>query len=103
MSNETELWVYTIKAKNVLKYVSEAWVLNTRDKQRLETEQMRSLRSLLGYTKLDRQRNVDIRKQLEVQSMVKKIQIHQKNWKEQVGRIQEKRLTLIALKYQSVG
>jgi hypothetical protein len=55
--------------KAVLKCESEPWVLNEREKQRLETEQMRFLRPLLGYTKLDRQRNVEISEQFKVQTI----------------------------------
>jgi len=64
---------------------------------------MRFLRSLLGYTKLDRQRNVDIRERLKVQSIVEEIQTYQKNWKEHVERMQDGRFPKLALKYQPVG
>jgi hypothetical protein len=53
MSNETKLRMHNITAKAALKYGSEAWVLNKRDKHRLETAHVRVLRPLLGYTKLD--------------------------------------------------
>jgi hypothetical protein len=53
-------------------------VLNKRDKQRLEAAQNRFLRPLLGYKKLDRQRNVDIRERLRVQSVVKEIKTYQR-------------------------
>jgi hypothetical protein len=56
MSNQTNLRIHNITA---LTYGSETWMLNKRDKQRLEAAQMRFLRPLLGYTKLDRQRNVE--------------------------------------------
>jgi hypothetical protein len=47
-------------------YGSEAWVTIKRDAQKLEAAQMRFLRTLLGFTRLDHQRNSDIRKKLEV-------------------------------------
>jgi hypothetical protein len=40
---------------------------------------MQFLRPLLGYTKSDHQRNVDIRKKLEVQSIAERIQTYQKS------------------------
>jgi hypothetical protein len=52
MSSETKLRMHNITAKTALKYRREAWVLNKRDKQRLEAAQTRFLRPLLGYTKL---------------------------------------------------
>jgi hypothetical protein len=72
--------------------------LNKRDKQHLEAAQMRFLRPLRGYTKLDRQRNVHIRERLRVQSRVKEIDIYQRNWKEHVERMKDER----PLKYQPV-
>jgi hypothetical protein len=59
--------------KAVLKCESEPWLLNEREKQRLEAAQMRFLRPSLGYTKLDRQRNVEIREQFKVQSITEGI------------------------------
>jgi hypothetical protein len=59
MSSQTKLRIHNITAKTALKYGSETCVLNKRDKQRLEAAQMRFLRPLLGYTKLDRQRHVE--------------------------------------------
>jgi hypothetical protein len=50
MSNQTKLRIHNITAITALKYVSETWVFNKRDKQRLEAAQMTFLRPLLGYT-----------------------------------------------------
>jgi hypothetical protein len=58
---------------------------------RLEAAQMRFLRPLLGYAKLDRQRNVGIRERLRVQSVVEEIQTYQRKWKEHVERMQAER------------
>jgi hypothetical protein len=63
---ETKLKLHNITSKSALKYGNETWVMNKRGPQRLEATQMRFLRPLLGYTKLDRQRNEDIRKTLKV-------------------------------------
>jgi hypothetical protein len=69
----------------------------------LEAAQMRFLRPLLGYTKLDRQRNADIRERLRVQSRVEEIQKCQEQWKEHVERMQDERPQKSAFKYQPVG
>jgi hypothetical protein len=50
--------------------MEETWMLSKRHEQRLEETQMRFLRRLLGQTKLDHQRNVDISEQLKAQSIV---------------------------------
>ena len=49
-------------AKAALKFGSEVWVLKKRDEQRLEAAQMKFLRHLLGITKLDKEKNISIRK-----------------------------------------
>jgi hypothetical protein len=103
MSNQTKLRIHNITAKTALKYGNETSMLNKRDKQRLEAAQIRFLRSLLGYTKLDRQRNVDIRERLRVQSIVEEIQTYQRKWKERIDRMQDKRPPKLALKCQPVG
>jgi hypothetical protein len=43
-----------------LKFRSEAWVLKKRDEQRLEAQQIKCLRHLLGITKLDKVKNQSI-------------------------------------------
>jgi hypothetical protein len=73
------------------------------ERQRLEAAQMRLLRTLLGYIKLDRQRNIDRRGRLKVQSTAEVIQTYQRNWKEHVERKQDERFPKLSLKYQPVG
>lgn len=41
---------------------------------------MRFVRPLAGYTKLDRQRNVNIKEKLEVQSIGEETETFRKNW-----------------------
>jgi hypothetical protein len=72
------------------------------DKRCLEAAQMRFLRPLLGYTKLD-VKEMSIHRGLKVQSIVEEIKKCHKNWKEHVERMQDDRLTKLALKYQPVG
>jgi hypothetical protein len=72
-------------------------VINKRDKQHMEAAQIRFLRPLQGYTKLDLQRSVDVGEQSKVQSIVEKNHIYQ-NWKERLERKQDERLPKLALK-----
>jgi hypothetical protein len=69
----------------------------------LEAAQVRFLKPLLGYTKLDQQRNMNIRERLRVQSIVEEIQTYQRKWKEHVERMHDERPPKLALKYQPVG
>jgi hypothetical protein len=48
MSIQTKLRIYDITGKTAVRYVSETWMLNKRDKKQVEAPQMRFLRPLLG-------------------------------------------------------
>jgi hypothetical protein len=60
VSNETKPRTHNITAKAALKYGSETRMLNKRGKQCLEAAQMRFLRPLLSYTKLDLDKEMSI-------------------------------------------
>jgi hypothetical protein len=60
MLPSTKLRLYNITSKAALKYGSEVWVLNKEECQQLETAEIKFLRSLLGLTRLDHQRNTTI-------------------------------------------
>jgi hypothetical protein len=57
---------YKVVARRTLLYGSETWGTTTRDMTRLEAAEMRFLRSVKGYTRLDKIRSEVIRKELEV-------------------------------------
>jgi hypothetical protein len=56
MTLQTKLRIHNITLKAALRYGSEMWVLNERDNQHLEAAQT-FLSPLLGFAKLDHQRN----------------------------------------------
>jgi hypothetical protein len=67
-----------------------SWTINKRDAQKLEAAQMRFLRPLLGFTRLDHQRNLEIRNSLKVDNIVEDIKQYQRRlrrprarWKDQ--------------------
>jgi hypothetical protein len=73
MTTDTKLRLHNITSKASLCYGSETWTINNRDAQKLEAAQMRFLRPLLGLTRLDRQRNPEIRNNLKVDNIVEDI------------------------------
>jgi hypothetical protein len=77
MTVETKLRFHNITSKSSLSYGSEIWILNRRDTGKLDAVQMRFLRPLLGFTRLDHQRNADIREKLQVLNIVEEIQKYQ--------------------------
>jgi hypothetical protein len=56
MYSQTKVRIHNVTAKETVKCGSGTWVLNKRDEQRLGAAQMRFLRPLLDYTKLDRKK-----------------------------------------------
>jgi hypothetical protein len=79
MTTYTKLRLHNITSKAGSCYGNENWITNKKEAQKLEAAQMRFLRPLFGLTKLDRQRNPDIRNRLRVDNAVEDIKLYQKN------------------------
>ena len=63
---DTQIKFYKVVARPTLPYGSETWVTMKRDMTRLEAAEMRFLRSVKGYSRLDKIRSEVIRKELEI-------------------------------------
>ena len=59
---DTQIKFYKAVARPSLLYGSETWVTTKRDMTRLAASEMRFLRSVTGYTRLDKIRSEVIRK-----------------------------------------
>jgi hypothetical protein len=103
MTKETKLRIHNITAKTALKFNNEAWVLKKRDEQRLEAEQMKFLRHLLGIAKLDRERNQSMREKLGGQNIVLEIKQYQREWLQHVDKMDTDRIRKRELKYRPKG
>jgi hypothetical protein len=64
---------------------------------------MRFLRPLLGLTRLDRQRNPDIRNMLKVNNLTEGIKLYQKRWLDHLERMDRSCLPKLAFQYQPRG
>jgi hypothetical protein len=64
---------------------------------------MRFLRPLLGLTRLDRQRNPEIRNSLNVDNTVEDIKQYQRRWVDYLERLDGSRLPRLAFQYQLRG
>jgi hypothetical protein len=64
---------------------------------------MKFLRSLLGLTMLEHQRNTRIREKLKVEHKVDEIQSYQKNWLQRVKRTEHSRILRMAMEYKPKG
>lgn len=99
----TQLKFYKIMAVPVLTYASENWTLNRSDRRKIETAEMKFLRSVAGVTILDKKRSEDIRKDLNIFNLTNRIDNMRNNWYEHVKRMPTDRIPQLLLKYKPIG
>lgn len=80
IGRETKMKVFKTIYRPVLTYACESWVLTTRQKSKLQATEMKYLRRVKGVTRLDRLRNEEIRKELEINSIHDFIEQRQLSW-----------------------
>jgi len=89
-----------VVARPTLLYSGEPWVTTKRDMTRLEAAEMRFLRSVKGYTSLDKIRNEIIRKELEIPGIQDVRAKHKQNWINHLEIMDNKRLPKHVLNYK---
>jgi hypothetical protein len=94
---------YNVVARPSLLYGSETWINTQRDMTRLEAAEMRFLRSVAGYTRLDKIRSQDIRKELEISGIQDVRLKYKQNWINHLERMDNTRLPKYALTYKPRG
>ena len=72
--------VYRTVVRPVALYASETWPLTARIEQRMSVMEMKMCRWSLGLTRLDRQRNDDVRKRFGVVPIVDKMREGRLRW-----------------------
>jgi len=95
--------LYKVVARPSLLYGSETWVTSKRDMTRLEDAKMRFLRSVTGYTGLDKIRSEDIRQELEISGIQDVRLKYKQNWINHLERTDNTRLPKYALTYKPRG
>jgi len=95
--------IYKVVARPSLLYGSETWVTMKRDMIRLEAAEMRFLRSVAEYTRLDKIRSEVIRKELEIFGIQNVKLKYKKNWINNLQRMDNTRLPKHALNYKPRG
>jgi len=94
---------YKAVARPTLLYGSEIWVTPTPDMTRLEAAEMRFLRSVKWYTRLDKIRSEVIRKVPEISGIQDLKSKHKQNSINHFERIDNTRLPKHALNYKPRG
>lgn len=68
--------------------------------QKPEALEIKFLRLFFRLTKLDRQRNPDIRNRLKVNNLIEDIELYQKSWSDHLERMERSRLHRLAFRYR---
>ena len=100
---KTQLKFYKTMAFPMLTYACENWTLNRSDRRKIETAEMKFLRSVAGYTLFDKKHNEDIRTELQIFNVKDRINDTRTNWLEHIERMPKNRLPQILLEYQPRG
>jgi len=100
---DTQMKFYKVVARPSLLYGSETCVTTKRDMTRLEAAEMRFLRSVTGYTRLDKIRIEVIWKELQI-SRIQDVRLkYKQNWNNHLERMDNTRLPKHALNYKPRG
>jgi len=94
---------YKVVARPSLLYGSETWVTTQRDMTGLEAADMRFVRSVMGYTRLDKIRSEVIRRELEISGIQDMRLKYKYNWISHLQRMDNTRLPKHALNYNPRG
>jgi len=95
--------LYKVVARPTLLYGSETWVTTKRDFTHLEAAEMCFLRSVKGYTRLDKIRSEIIRKELEIPGIEDVRTKYKQNWINHLDRMDNNRLPKHTLNYKPQG
>ena len=95
--------LYKVVVRPTQLYGSETWVTTKRDMTGLEAAEMSFLRSVKGYTRLDKIRREIIRKELEISGIQDVRSKHKQNWINHLARTDNTRLPKHALNYKPRG
>lgn len=100
---ETKMKFYRVMAVPMLLYGSEFWILTKKEERRIEAVEMRFLRSVAGYSLLDKIRSDDIRSELRIFKLIDRITKYRSDWKQHVDRMKEDRIPKLMMSYNPRG
>lgn len=94
----TKIELYKVMIVSILLYGAETWTLRKTDESKLHTFEMNCLRKILGVTRLDRIRNVDIRERVGMKETVNnRIAIKRMRYFGHINRMHQSRLPAVLL------
>jgi len=99
----TQMKFYKVVVSPTLLYGSETWVTTKRDMACLEAAEMRLLRSVKGYTELDKIRSEVTRKELKISGIQDVKSKYKQNWINHLEGMDNTRLPKHAVNYKPRG
>jgi hypothetical protein len=97
---ETILKIYNILVLSTFLYGSENRTLTALQRQRIEAAEMELLRPLAGYTLYDHKTNDSVRRELQTECILDKIDEYRRNWLLHLQRMPLNRIPLKSYHYR---
>jgi hypothetical protein len=97
---ETILKTYNTLVMPTFLYGSEKWTLTALQRRRIEATEMKLLRPLAGYTLYDHKTNVSVRRELQTECILDKIDRYRRYWLLHLQRMPPNRIPLKSYHYR---
>jgi len=95
MTTESKIKIYKAVIRPIMTYGAESRADTAKTKQLLKTTEMNTLRAILGKTRLDRMKNIDILERCNIQTVTKFVKNRRKAWNEHVDRAEQRLIKLV--------
>jgi len=103
MRTKTILKIYNTLVLPTFLYGSENWTLTALQRRRIEAAEMKLLRPLAGYTLYDHKTNDSVRRELQTECILDKIDEYRRNWFLHQQRMPSNRIPLKSYHYRPQG
>jgi hypothetical protein len=103
LRTETILKLYNTLVLLTFLYGSENWTLTASQRRRIEAAEMKLLRPLAGYALYDHKINDSIRRELQTDCILDKIDEYRRNWLLHLQRMPQYRIPLKSYHYTPQG
>jgi hypothetical protein len=100
---ETILKLYNTLVLPTFLYGTENWTLTASQRRRIEAAEMKLLRPLAGYAIYDHKANDSIRRELQTDNILDKIDEYRRNWLLHLQRMRQNRIPLKSFHYSPQG
>jgi hypothetical protein len=100
---DTQLKFYKTMAVPTVMFGSETWTDTKKGYSKVQAAEMKFLRRIKGVTRLDRLRNDDIRRELNIFSLNRKIGDNKRQWMDHIDRMPDESLVKQAVRYHPQG